>query len=42
MEQIALQIIFYGREYAPARSPKKEKDFITMAIGTVKAKNKLC
>ena len=40
--KLHLQIIFYGREYAPARSPKKEKDFITMAIGTVKAKNKLC
>ena len=40
--KLHLQIIFYGREYAPARSPKKEKDFITIAIGTVKAKNKLC
>ena len=40
--KLHLQIIFYGREYSPARSPKKEKDFITIAIGTVKAKNKLC
>ena len=32
-----LQIIFYGREYSPARSPKKEMDFITLKIGTAKA-----
>ena len=35
--KLHLQIIFYGREYSPARSPKKEKDFITMKIGTAKA-----
>tara|TARA_B100001989_G_scaffold236790_1_gene198969 strand:- start:94 stop:738 length:645 start_codon:yes stop_codon:yes gene_type:complete len=28
-----LQIIFYGREYSPARGWSKEKDFITMRIG---------
>ena len=28
-----LQIIFYGREYSPARGWSKEKDFITMQIG---------
>tara|TARA_B100000900_G_C20500556_1_gene683536 strand:+ start:167 stop:811 length:645 start_codon:yes stop_codon:yes gene_type:complete len=28
-----LQIIFYGREYSPARGWSKEKDFITMKIG---------
>jgi len=32
--KLHLQIIFYGREYSPARSPKKEKDFITATIGT--------
>jgi endonuclease-3 len=26
--KLHLQIIFYGREYSPARSPKLEKDFI--------------
>lgn len=31
--KLHLQIIFYGREYSPARSPKKETDFITMKIG---------
>ena len=35
--KLHLQIIFYGREYSPARSPKKEKDFITLSIGTKKA-----
>jgi endonuclease III len=35
--KLHLQIIFYGREYSPARSPKKEKDFITSKIGTKKA-----
>lgn len=35
--KLHLQIIFYGREYSPARSPKLEKDFITRAIGTKKA-----
>ena len=28
-----LQIIFYGREYSPARGWSKDKDFITMKIG---------
>ena len=28
-----LQIIFYGREFSPARGWSKEKDFITMKIG---------
>lgn len=39
--KLHLQIIFYGREYSPARSPKKEKDYITAHIGTAKAKKEL-
>ena len=39
--KLHLQIIFYGREYSPARSPKFEKDFITKTIGTAKAKKEL-
>lgn len=39
--KLHLQIIFYGREYSPARSPKKEKDFITAEIGTATAKREL-
>lgn len=35
--KLHLQIIFYGREYSPARSPKLDKDFITRTIGTKKA-----
>jgi endonuclease-3 len=35
--KLHLQIIFYGREFSPARSPKKEIDYITVAIGTKKA-----
>lgn len=35
--KLHLQIIFYGREYSPARSPKKDQDFITLKIGTKKA-----
>jgi endonuclease-3 len=35
--KLHLQIIFYGREYSPARSPQWEKDFITRTIGTKKA-----
>lgn len=31
--KLHLQIIFYGREYSPARSPKKSVDYITMNIG---------
>lgn len=40
--KLHLQIIFYGREYSPARSPKREKDFITAQIGTAKALKELC
>lgn len=40
--KLHLQIIFYGREYGPARSPKLEKDFITRQIGTAKARKALC
>ena len=32
--KLHLQIIFYGREYSPARSPKLDQDFITREIGT--------
>lgn len=32
--KIHIQIIFYGREYSPARSPKFDVDFITRKIGT--------
>jgi endonuclease-3 len=39
--KLHLQIIFYGREYSPARSPKADVDFITMKIGTAKAKKEL-
>lgn len=35
--KLHLQIIFYGRSHSPARSPKKDVDFITAAIGTKKA-----
>lgn len=35
--KLHLQIIFYGREYSPARSPKLEKDYITRNIGTKQA-----
>lgn len=31
--KLHLQIIFYGREYSPARSPRIDKDFITVKIG---------
>lgn len=31
--KLHLQIIFYGREYSPARNPLFEKDFITRTIG---------
>lgn len=40
--KLHLQIIFYGREYSPARAPKREKDFITRTIGTKKAIQELC
>ena len=39
--KLHLQIIFYGREYSPARSPCYEKDFITRTIGTKKALEEL-
>jgi endonuclease-3 len=39
--KLHLQIIFYGREYSPARNPKLEVDFITNKIGTKKAKLEL-
>lgn len=35
--KLHLQIIFYGREYSPARNPKLEIDFITRTIGTKSA-----
>ena len=35
--KLHLQIIFYGREYSPSRSPKSTVDYITMKIGTAKA-----
>lgn len=39
--KIHLQIIFYGREYSPSRSPKFDIDFITRKIGTAKALKEL-
>lgn len=39
--KLHLQIIFYGREYSPARSPKLEKDYITRTIGTKNALQEL-
>lgn len=39
--KLHLQIIFYGREYSPSRSPKADLDYITMKIGTAKAKKEL-
>lgn len=39
--KLHLQIIFYGREYSPARSPKFDVDFITRNIGTKKAISEL-
>ena len=39
--KLHLQIIFYGREFSPARSPKREKDFITSTIGTKTALKEL-
>jgi len=39
--KLHLQIIFYGREYSPARSPKADIDFMTVKIGTKKALNEL-
>ena len=39
--KLHLQIIFYGRAYSPARSPKIEIDYITREIGTKKALKEL-
>lgn len=39
--KLHLQIIFYGRAYSPARSPKLEKDYITKTIGTKAAISEL-
>ncbi len=39
--KLHLQIIFYGREYSPARSPKLATDFITRTIGTKTALKEL-
>ena len=39
--KLHLQIIFYGREYSPARSPKLEKDYITRQLGTKAALKEL-
>jgi len=39
--KLHLQIIFYGREYSPARSPKYDVDYITRNIGTKKAISEL-
>src|SRR5690606_10174337 len=32
--KLHIQIILYGREYSPARSPRKSVDFITAEIGS--------
>jgi endonuclease-3 len=34
--KLHIQIIWYGRQYSPARSPKKSVDFITAQIGSAK------
>jgi len=39
--KLHLQIIFYGREYSPARNPQNSKDYITAKIGTEQAKKEL-
>jgi len=39
--KLHLQIIFYGREFSPARSPKQDIDYITRNIGTAKALKEL-
>ena len=39
--KLHLQIIFYGRAYSPARSPRREIDYITVKIGTKKALKEL-
>ena len=37
--KLHIQIIYYGREYSPSRSPKKSVDFITAMIGSKKVLN---
>lgn len=39
--KLHVQIIYYGREYSPARNPKAELDFITKTIGTKAALKEL-
>ena len=39
--KLHLQIIFYGREYSPARGRKEKADFITLKIGRKKDKYSL-
>ncbi len=39
--KLHLQIIFYGRSHSPARSPKRDVDFITLKIGTKRALTEL-
>ena len=39
--KLHLQIIFYGRSHSPARSPKRDIDFITLKIGTKRALTEL-
>lgn len=39
--KLHLQIIYYGREYSPARSPKFERDIITRTVGRVSEIEKL-
>lgn len=39
--KLHLQIIFYGQEFSPSRSPKRDIDFITREIGTKKAQAEL-
>lgn len=34
--KLHVQIILYGREYSPARSPSLKRDYITVAIGSKK------
>jgi len=36
--KLHIQIIYYGREYSPARNPKLSKDYITRTIGSKKVK----
>jgi endonuclease-3 len=39
--KLHLQIIFYGRLFSPARSPKLASDYITRSIGTASALKEL-